>query len=95
MLAEYYSSPRFGACPENVIESLRAYALIGRPLGGFLEAVIAGDLYQAVARADQVNACSLAVIVAYIHNEMPPECYGSPERYIDWIACGGLNGLEK
>jgi len=65
--------------------SLRLYAEKHVPLGGFLEAVIANDLWGAVGRADRESLAHLRQVVEYVWNELPSACCGSRERYRAWI----------
>lgn len=69
---------------EDIIESLNAWGTIGRPTGGFLEAVLSNDLEEACARADYTNLWTLPAIVAYVYNELPGMCWGSPARVKEW-----------
>ncbi len=55
------------------------------PPGGFLYAVLANDLFEAVAKADDINIHCLNDIVKYIYNDTPSVCWGSPEAVKDWL----------
>ena len=70
---------------EDIIDSLERYIQHGIPTGGFLEAVISNNLQDACRRADEQNRYRLFDIVAWLYNEAPIECWGSPEAYIAWI----------
>jgi hypothetical protein len=54
------------------------------PTGDFLRAVLTNDLYEACVRADPLNAATLREIVLYVRRNLPPECYGSNEKYEAW-----------
>lgn len=54
--------------------------------GGFLASVLRNDLAEAVTRADGTSLAYLREIVWYVHNEMPADCHGSPERVAAWLA---------
>lgn len=56
------------------------------PTGDFLRAVLTNDLFEAVARADMHNRATLAEIVNYVRWNLPPECYGSSQKYDAWIS---------
>ena len=73
------------AIPDATIAAIRRYVDHGIPPGGFLLAVLGNDLCEACARADDGNARALAAIVAYLYNETPAGCWGSPERVADWL----------
>lgn len=72
--------------PGYVLESLEAYASERRPQGHFLEAVISNDLYAAVNRADTISLRALKSIVYLREKLLPPESYGSKEKYKEWIS---------
>lgn len=71
--------------PETIRRSLLAYANEGTPVGGFLEAVLTGDLYRACRNADGENVRCIPAIVAYVDSELPGDSYGSKERYGEWV----------
>lgn len=71
---------------ENIREALVRYAEEGLPLGDFLQAVIANDLGDASARADEGNALALAAIAAFVTIELPRPCWGSRRIYLAWLA---------
>ena len=61
------------------------YAKDGVPTGGFLRAVLSNDLKMAFAKADIENQMDMKEIVAYCYNEIPGNCWGSPENVKEWI----------
>lgn len=67
-------------------ESMRAYVELGRPEGSFVEAVIAGDLFDAALTADAVNKHLLYEYVYWFYNYAPRACYGSAKAYRVWLA---------
>lgn len=75
--------------PYAIRSSLDRYALTHVETGGFLRAVLENDLEGALARADLESFQSLKDIVLYVHNELPGNCYGSPERVTWWLADRG------
>ena len=70
---------------EDIRESLDAYVELRRPLGGFLQAVIENNFMEAVGRADDLNVRQLPAIAAYVYNDMPSVCHGSPALYVAWL----------
>lgn len=64
----------------HLIPSFDRYVQHKIPTGGFLEACLRNDLKEAVGRADNQNIRLLPEIVAYMYNELPSDCWGSPER---------------
>ena len=69
----------------NVKESLDRYVSHGIRPGGFLTAVLANDLMQAVGRADEDNQRDLVEICRYVYNHMPYVCHGSYDAVKKWI----------
>ena len=69
----------------NTAEELWRYVNEHCPTGSFLEAVISNDLREACAQADDRNMWTLPVIVAWLYNEAPGSCWGSPAKYEEWV----------
>jgi hypothetical protein len=53
--------------------------------GSFVEAVLCGDLFRAVALADGYNADALVDITLYVIDRLPGESWGSAEHVAHWI----------
>ena len=75
----------YKSIPDHMMESMKLYVSDGRPLGGFLEAVFANDLFKATSKADEINIEILPIYVCYIYNELPDGCHGSYEIVDEWI----------
>lgn len=69
---------------ERFKESLDAWVETARPTGGFLESVLCNDLARAMANGDEDALDNLPHIVAYLYNDCPMNCWGSPERVRAW-----------
>jgi hypothetical protein len=69
----------------EIRESLLRYATDGVPVGGFLQAVIANDLVDAVARASLDNILALPAIAVFVRNELAGMCWGSRRIYRAWV----------
>lgn len=80
--------------PDYMIGAVRRYILQGIPPGSFLTAVVCNDLREAFARADDVNAQHMHGWVRFFYNYAPSGCWGSPERYNNWLAKFS-NGAES
>ena len=70
---------------EYAKEELGAYVRKEHPLGHFLTACLAHDLFEAVNRADPTSMENLKSIVQYIYCQLPGTCHGSRERVMDWL----------
>lgn len=79
------SSARYAAIPEMTLQSLRLYVDEGVPTGSFLRSVLSNDLFGAFERADQGNRDAIGLLVTYIYNEIPSECWGTREHYHQWL----------
>jgi hypothetical protein len=71
--------------PSYMLEAIHQYIHKGDPPGDFLTAVITNDLREAIARADDHNQVNLPAYIAFLHNESPGQCWGSPEKMRDWM----------
>lgn len=64
---------------ESTIQTLIDYVSHRVRPGGFVTALLANDLINAVGRADRENLQALPAICTYIYNELPYTCWGSYE----------------
>lgn len=76
--------------PEHMRGCMRRYIEERRQPGSFLTSVLASDLMQAAAVADDINRQRLFDYANWLHNYAPPECYGSYNKVDAW-----LRGPEK
>ena len=67
-------------CPQLMQDALREYAEKRVPRGGFLMAVLRGDLFEAALRADDTNRPRLAAIALWTFHNIPRAIHGSPEK---------------
>jgi len=74
---------------KEIKETLDRYVNDRIPTGGFLRAVLANDLFEAVGRADIFNQRALVQICGYIYNDIPSSCWGSYEIVDKWLEKGG------
>lgn len=81
--------------PDHMIEGMILYILKGIPPGSFMLAVLAGDLFEALRRADDVNVHALYNYGRFLISSAPIGCYGSEERVSEWIKDGGMQGLTQ
>ena len=66
--------------------SIDRYVSDGVPTGGFLQAVLENNLFEAVGRADHSSLANLQAICRYVYNEVPAPCWGSPGKVDAWFA---------
>ena len=74
--------------PGHIRDQLKAYVEQYRPTDSFLRAVISNDLREAVAQADPVCIVNIPAIVNWLYWNPSGECWGSPEKYKEWIEKG-------
>lgn len=72
--------------PERMMGALERYIENRMPPGDFLMAVLCNDLSEACGRADDENIANLPAYAAFLYNEVPSACHGSPEKVMAWLA---------
>lgn len=77
----------------DLARTLELYLMHGYTPGGFVSAVLAGDLFGAVAKADHYNRPAIAEIVEEIQYICPAHSYGSYEAVKEW--CYDVNGRRS
>ena len=80
MLAEHERLNPERPVSDAVIESLARYYHAGIKPGRFLMAVLANDLFEAMAQADSYNRATIFQICQYVYNSLPRDCWGSPDH---------------
>ena len=74
--------------PPHIRASIDGWALRATPCGGFVMACLTNDLYGAVSRADLDCLRAIPAIVAYLYNQVPGACWGTPEKVKAWAIAG-------
>lgn len=74
--------------PEYMRPALRLYFEKRIPPGHFLMAVLEGDLFEALSRADEKNRAALHGYAMWLWNEAPEgrRAWGTKEAVARWIA---------
>lgn len=81
--------------PPHMRDGARLYVEKGVPGGSFMTAVFSNDFLGAFRRADDANTAAMRSWAAWLHNDAPRDCYGSPEDVSAWIKQGGLAGRRE
>lgn len=81
--------------PQHMRQPMVNYIEKGFAPGGFLNAVVANNLKEAVARADSINRHYLPEYADYLTWYAPASCWGSQARVDAWVVAGGLEGLRE
>lgn len=71
------------------------YICHGDCTGGFMWALMSGDLFKAVQKADDTNRLQLIQLVEWVYSHAPVGCYGSEEKVHLWIEARGLLGKDS
>lgn len=71
--------------PETTKETIDNYVSKGWKPGSFVRAVLENNLKMSFGCADSMNTACLKDIVKYCYNEIPFECWGSPETVKNWL----------
>lgn len=69
----------------STLESINQWIEFGVPPGDFLEAVLKNKLKESIMYADSDNLEALPNIVKYLYNSCPAACWGSEEKFNNWI----------
>lgn len=79
--------------PAHTQESLRNYILYGMHPGGFISALLAGDLFRIVTNADTTNRHYIWQITRWVMFNAPEECWGNYAKIDDW--CSDKDGIRS
>lgn len=88
------SCKKYGV-PGHMWEGICAHIMTGRPVGGFLTALLSNDLMGAYGKADENNIRAMHNWVMFLYNAAPVGSYGSEENVKRWRAAGGIVGMER
>jgi hypothetical protein len=75
--------------PKGTLDTLWAWAALGRQPGGFLTALLSNDLYAACVTADMCNRHAIWEIMKYVAEELPRLCWGDAPTVRAWRTHGG------
>lgn len=70
--------------PEPILRGLYGWWKDRHRPGDFLVSVLENDLAAAVARADPISIAAIKPIMLFVYNELPQNCWGSPEMVRAW-----------
>jgi len=80
----YEDLGEYEAIPQTTLEGVRNYVIDHRPVGHFLTAVLCNDLSGACFQADSDNLAVLPLIVKFVYNRVPSNCWGDKEKVFAW-----------
>lgn len=93
LATDFLQRAPYAAIPRALLTSLLWYSYDHRPLGDTLAAVVSNDLAGAFRNADHVTRHVMWNLVAWLYNEAPSTCWGSPEKYRAWLEVGAAGLL--
>ena len=70
--------------PVSIIKAVLGHARDRRPCGSYTTALLSNQL-SAVCLADKESLAGIKDLVMFIYNEIPAECWGSPEKVRAWL----------
>ena len=94
-MADHLAHANWNLIPDYMQGGVRRWIEDGIAPGHFLTAVLCNDLKEACGRADDENRVRLHDYVSFFYSYAPTGCWGSPDRFNDWMKAGGINGLER
>lgn len=70
--------------PEHLQMGIAFWLLFGEVPGHFLSAVLKGNLFEAIGRADDHSLAALPSICRFFYNYAPAGSYGSESKFKNW-----------
>lgn len=70
--------------PADVLAAINRWVQYRDYPGSFVMRVLCNDLIGAVRAADLRSLEALPIILRYLHNEVPMNCYGSEDKVNEW-----------
>ena len=83
--AEIFGRLEMAEVPHHLRDAILRYLLGGIRPGGFLQAVISNNLFEAMARADEDSRKGLFLVCSFFYNDAPAPCFGSPAKMETWL----------
>ena len=71
--------------PDHAQEAIENYLMLGFHPGGFISAMLAGDLFTAAGSGDQANGPRMQTIAKWIMHSAPHGSWGSYELIEKWV----------
>lgn len=81
----------FDKLPDHMQEGVRGYIEKGIPTGTFLKLIIQNDYAHAAEAADHINLNALLDYIKFFLYAAPRACWGSEERYLEWLEKRGAS----
>lgn len=81
--------------PSHMQDTVIGYLMDGKPVGGFLRAVLEDSLVESFAHADSINSAFISAWAEWLYNHVPLSAWGSGEKVDKWIEAGGINGRNR
>lgn len=80
--------------PGHMRDGVTRYIEKGSEVGGFLTALLCGQLDFAWRQADQVNTAHRRAWEIFLSDHVPIDAHNTPEKVAEWKAHNGLAGIK-
>jgi hypothetical protein len=74
----------YGDAPVKVLAAINRWVGYRDYPGGFVSRLLCNDLIGTVRSADEASLAALPILLRYLHNEVPTQCYGSEDKVTAW-----------
>ena len=72
----------YGDAPVKVLAAINRWVQYRDYPGSFVMRLLCNDLIGTIRAADPQSLAALPVLLRYLHNEVPTQCYGSEDKVI-------------
>jgi hypothetical protein len=74
----------YGDAPADVLAAINRWWEYRDYPGSFVTRLLCNDLIGTVRSADEESLAALPILLRYLHNEVPTQCYGSEDKVTAW-----------
>lgn len=85
-IARMSAAVDWSTCPAGMRDGLQRYVEHGIEPGGYLTAVLRGDLFDAMGRADLQSRRDMFDLCSFIFNFLPNAIWGDRNSVSEWVA---------
>lgn len=74
----------YGDAPVKVLAAINRWVQYRDYPGSFVMRLLCNDLIGTIRAADPQSLAALPILLRYLHNEVPTNCYGSEGKVNEW-----------
>jgi hypothetical protein len=74
----------YGDAPADVLAAINRWSEYRDYPGSFVMRMLCNDLIGTIRAADPQSLAALPILLRYLHNEVPTQCYGSEDKVTAW-----------